>query len=412
MANDTLGRRASGLLAPPQDQGRCGSCWAFAATATYTDARSILANRSTPLLSPQYVASCAQDDRFVQCGDGCCGGLLEYGLYFLTEAGAVTAACAPYHEDLQNYTNLYTNDYDADGNKICMGPLIAHTCPANCTDGSTFDPDGLRLHDYNWFTTEAEVIQALQSGPALVSMAITETFLSYSCGVYCEDPGYTVLGYHAVEIVDYGTEDGVDFWVVKNSWGEERAEGGYFRIRRGDLELGEGGYFIPVLSPGQDIVDASSNVRTCSAIRMDNPDGNELAMSAIEHVITEINDNDVIPCPDNSEADEVMLHSVLNATTQVVDGIVIEVGLQVNVRGCSGDQIAEVFASVVLQDNDMFDTDSVEYMFIESARSPALSPAASLLLTFIVGAVFLYQAFEIIIVLVIAFIIMAVKKNN
>ena len=44
-AFDKLGRRGSGLLSQPQRQGRCGSCWAFAAAHAYTDHRSIAAGR-------------------------------------------------------------------------------------------------------------------------------------------------------------------------------------------------------------------------------------------------------------------------------------------------------------------------------------------------------------------------------
>ena len=89
-------------------------------------------------------------------------------------------------------------------------------------------------------------IQMVKNGPIAVSFEVYSDFEAYQGGIYHHvtlsdsEPGFDPfeITNHAVLAVGYGADPktGEKFWIVKNSWGEDWGENGYFRIRRGTDE--------------------------------------------------------------------------------------------------------------------------------------------------------------------------------
>ena len=69
--------------------------------------------------------------------------------------------------------------------------------------------------------------------------------LSYRGGIYAGCSSSPATN-HVVAVVGYGTDNGVDYWLVKNSWGSEWGEKGYIRIKRGKKMCGIGKALVTV----------------------------------------------------------------------------------------------------------------------------------------------------------------------
>ena len=63
------------------------------------------------------------------------------------------------------------------------------------------------------------------------------TFQFYCSGIYDDANCGSNLN-HAVLLVGYGTANGQDFWIIRNSWSDQWGEKGYMRIKRGCNQCG------------------------------------------------------------------------------------------------------------------------------------------------------------------------------
>lgn len=79
--------------------------------------------------------------------------------------------------------------------------------------------------------------EIMTNGPVEGAFSVYEDFLSYKSGVYTHTSGQ-LLGGHAIKILGWGVDAGVNYWIVANSWNEDWGNGGFFNIKAGVDECG------------------------------------------------------------------------------------------------------------------------------------------------------------------------------
>jgi len=207
---DWRNKDGQNFVSPIRNQGTCGSCYAFGSMALYEARERILTNNTVQkVYSTQDIVSCSEYSQ------GCDGGFPyliagKYGQDF----GLIEEECFKYQgKDMPCMKTAcqrhYTNDYFYVGGSYgaCNEPLMRE--------------------------------ELVKNGPIAVSFEVYNDLLAYKGGIY----QHTELGLnkynpweitnHVVLVVGYGEENGTPFWIVKNSWGPDWGEQGFFRILRG-----------------------------------------------------------------------------------------------------------------------------------------------------------------------------------
>ncbi len=233
---DWRNRDGVNWVTPVKDQGACGSCWAFSAVGTMESVIEIRAHNPTLSLnlSEQFLLSCS--------AGGCDGWWMRPAGDFLRTSGTFDEACFPYHAD------------------------ASIPCSGHCGDWV----DRIRkISGWHTIPNDVEAIKAALNQQVLTTaFDIYTDFYYYKGGVY-EHVWGDYEGGHSVVLVGY--DDVEHAWIVKNSWGPDWGEEGFFKILWNDSGIGRDTLFFDYSNPCDDDEDGFRDV-SCGGTDCDDAD--------------------------------------------------------------------------------------------------------------------------------------------
>ncbi|CAL5022088.1 unnamed protein product [Urochloa decumbens] len=209
---DDFDWRDHGAVGPVKNQGSCGSCWSFSASGALEGAH-YLATGKLEVLSEQQFVDCDHECDSSEpdsCDAGCNGGLMTTAFSYLQKAGGL--------ESEKDYP--YTG---RDGKcKFDKSKIVAS------------------VQNFSVVSVDEGQIAAnlIKHGPLAIGInaAYMQTYIGgvscpYICGRHL-DHGVLLVGYGAAGFAPIRLKE-KPYWIIKNSWGENWGENGYYKICRG-----------------------------------------------------------------------------------------------------------------------------------------------------------------------------------
>jgi hypothetical protein len=204
-------------LRTAQDQGTCGSCWAFSGTHALDDQLTVENLKWSVDPGRVGLPSSVQDP--LECAgaygsSSCAGGPTDAALKQAFYRGAVTESCKP-------YTAIAAQSADN------------QHCQPYCRYGGQYAPSSRKLPAIYYEYSIAGIKSRLASGVGVIGIQTYASFVNaFLCGtnVYAPPGGRDPrTGGHGMEVVGWGRAGDLlrngpdrateDYWIVKNSWG-------------------------------------------------------------------------------------------------------------------------------------------------------------------------------------------------
>jgi C1A family cysteine protease len=205
---DSIDWTTLGAVTGVKDQGQCGSCWSFSTTGSLEGA----------YFNKYGVLKSFSEQNFVDCDilrnggrdHGCNGGLMDNAFSWAKSNGGVCS--------------------EADYPYVSGTTQTSGTCAqSSCTKDAKVAPSGYVDVATN---SDPALMSALNIGPVSVAIEADQaSFQLYKSGVFTGVCGTSLD--HGVLAVGYGSQDGLDYYKVKNSWGTSWGENGYILLQRG-----------------------------------------------------------------------------------------------------------------------------------------------------------------------------------
>lgn len=195
-------------LTSVKNQGSCGCCWSFAATAVYEALLKI--NGFNYELSVEAVLECTTGYSPNHRVSDCSGGYFPDPLTYYAKIGGLL---------LSNYPYVAGDFGDQAGTP---------QTPGICTDDQRVYLGAGTKYVYGPLTAAQIQYLLYTQGPLMIGVYANSGFMNYGSGVYsgCPVNSYQYIN-HAILLYGY---DSSGNWLVKNQWGTGWGNGGYMTL--------------------------------------------------------------------------------------------------------------------------------------------------------------------------------------